>query len=241
MEIEVTFPDGATGTFECEGTITSAWVCRNILEGLTYPLLPFAGDVRTIWDAGANIGATSAFFAHAYPGATVHAFEPASRTRALLTANVAGYPNVEVHPYGLYDVDTELELYEGDESILASVHRRSVNADASERVPLRAAGGVAAALDVPIDLLKVDVEGCEVHVLESLGPERLGQVQVLYVEYDDRAARRRIEDLVRETHELYFGSLLALDQGEVIYVRNDLAEQPEASEHLVELLRARWT
>ena len=86
-----------------------------------------------------------------------------------------------------------------------------------------------------IDVLKVDVEGCEVDVLESLAAV-LPTVKVVYVEYDSRAARRAIEALLLPSHELFSGKVL-LDQGEIVYLRADLADLPAATEHLGELLR----
>lgn len=53
---------------------------------------------------------------------------------------------------------------------MASVIRRMVNLDQSEPVQLRAAGAWAAEQGIDrIDVLKVDVEGCEIEVLTSLG------------------------------------------------------------------------
>jgi FkbM family methyltransferase len=241
MDLAVTLPDGAEITFECEHEIASAWVCKAILEGQTYPLVSFAGDVRTVWDAGANVGATSVFFAHMFPDATVHSFEPTTATRAILERNVADRPRVHVHPFGLLDHDDELELYASGWSGQHSVHRPDDGGEFVERVQLRTAGAVAAELgDVPIDVLKLDVEGCEVEVLESLGPDRLAQVKVLYVEYDHRSSRRRIEQLLGDTHDLFYSSMLLLDQGEMMWLSQDLSDHPDAHALLVDIVRASW-
>lgn len=110
------------------------------------------------------------------------------------------------------------------------------------RAQIRSADEVATELgDGPIDLLKLDVEGSEVQVLESLGSARLAQVQVLYVEYDNRFARRRIEDLVRDSHELFYASMLALDQGEMVYVASHLVDRPGANDALIEILRPQFS
>jgi hypothetical protein len=117
------------------------------------------------------------------------------------------------------------------------VIRRTVNLDESERVELRAAGGWAAEQGIDrIDVLKVDVEGCEIEVLTSLAA-LLPTVKVLFVEYDSRHARRALGRLLDETHELY-GAKMLLDQGECIYLREDLADLDQATEMLGELLAA---
>jgi hypothetical protein len=69
-------------------------------------------------------------------------------------------------------------------------------------------------------VLKVDAEGCEVQILESIR-DLLAGVRVLYVEYDTVEARRQIDRSLESTHELCHGFCL-LDQGEMIYVRRQL-------------------
>ena len=133
--------DGRTIEFECEPTIASHWVARDILAGLTYPWLPFVDDVSVVFDVGANCGATSVYFGHHYPDAVVHAFEPGSPQRAVLERNIADLPNVTVHPLGLHREDQELPLYYGSsDSGMSSVIRTEWHGDEHEVVQLRAAG-----------------------------------------------------------------------------------------------------
>lgn len=235
MQLDILASEGGPLSLECEDTFVSAWVAKSILVGTTYPHLPFLDDVRVVFDVGANCGAAAVHFARHHPSATVHAFEPAAAVRAILERNAAAWPNVVVHPFGLFDRDTHAALYHGAESIMASVHHRSVNADESEDVQLRDAGPWAASEGIErVDVLKVDVEGCEAEVLRSLQP-LLPTVQVLYVEYDSRVARREIDQLLAPTHDLWFARLLALDQGECIYLSSSLVDRPEAREHLIAL------
>lgn len=221
--------------FECADTIASRWVSTEILKGKTYPVLPFVSDVDVVLDAGANCGAASVYFARHYPRAQVHALEPAAEPRAYLERNVAGLGNVSVYPVGLHSVTAEMPLYHGNEdSITGSVFQRSVNLDTSELVQLCSARDWAADHGIDhIDVLKLDVEGCEADVLESL-VDLLPTVKVLYVEYDSRIARRRIASLMDPGHEFYLGSLLTLDQGECIYVSKSLADHPRAKPYLYE-------
>jgi hypothetical protein len=104
-----------------------------------------------------------------------------------------------------------------------------------EYVELRSSGSWAAEQGLDhIDILKVDVEGCELDVLTSLAP-LLPTVKVLFVEYDGRQARRDIDHLLAPTHELYLARMLLLDQGECLYLRKDLADHPGAVERLCEI------
>lgn len=235
MRHEIPVEGGGTVPFECGPGYFSRWMHGEILAGHTYPHLPFLDDVRVVFDVGANCGATSIHFARHHPGATVHAFEPGSEQRAYLERNVAPYPNVQVHPVGLYDRDGEVPLYLGVGSTgLASILPRPDNQEGSEVVVVRTAVTWAREHEIDcIDILKVDVEGVELAVLTSLAP-LLPTVQALYVEYDSRHDRRAIEALVRPTHELFRG-LAFLDQGELVYLRRDLADHPGVSLRLQEL------
>jgi FkbM family methyltransferase len=238
MQLSVALDDGQALDFECADNPVSRRVCEDILKGKTYPYLPFVEDVRVILDVGANCGATTVHLARHYPDADVHAFEPGSAARAFAERNTRGFPNVRVHPIGLFSCDMRTPLYFGDGDLgMASIHRRDVNLGESEVVDIRDARAWTAEQSIGrIDILKVDVEGAEVEVLLSLG-HLLPTVKVLDIEYDSRRARRAIAGLVEGTHELYVGSLL-LDQGEIIYLRRDLADLPAATEHLRRMLMA---
>ena len=223
---------GDTAEFECEPTIASAWVSRDILAGLTYPNLDFVAPVCTIVDVGANCGAASVYWAQRHPDATVHSLEPGSPQRAILERNVARFENVRVHPIGLHDTDQTVPLYFGDgDSGKSSVIRGEWNTDACEDVTLRSAGSWAAENGIDaIDILKVDVEGLEVEVLASLGT-LMSTAKVVHVEYDSAQTRRDIAAMIESTHELFIGKLF-LGQGEITYVRTDIAESPAASHWL---------
>lgn len=238
MQLSVPTDQGDDIAFECAETWVSRWVCEAILQGKTYPLIRFVEDVSVVVDVGANCGATTVFLARCYPDATVHALEPAVEPHSYLARNVADMVQVTTHQIGLDDHDATVPLYHGaEDSITGSTTRRDINVEASEQITLRDARSWAQEHQIEhIDVLKLDVEGCEVAVLESLRP-LLPTVKVLYVEYDSREARRRIDDLLRSTHELYFAMFQALDQGECIYLHRDLADHPDANPQILDLLR----
>jgi FkbM family methyltransferase len=226
---------GEPYAFEVIRGVVSPAVCEGILSGRTYPVLPFIGDVRVVVDAGANCGAASVYFGQHYPDAVVHAVEPASEPLAHLRRNVRGLANVEVHPIGVHSQDQEVPLYHGrDDTGLASIVKGSYHRDSSEIITLRSAAAWAQEQGIKrIDVLKVDVEMCEYEVLKSL-EGYLPEVKVVYLEYGSRDIRRLIERLLDPTHDLYLGEL-SLDQGEVIYLRRDLALLDAAKDRLWEI------
>lgn len=236
MKFTTEADDGTAVDFECADTIVSRWIARDILAGRTYPFLPFVDDVQVVFDVGANCGATTVHFARHYPDAAIHSFEPGSEPHAILLRNAAVYANVRVHPIGFHSVDDVVPLYKGEnDSGMGSVFKRTGNLDESEQVQLRVGGDWAGEHGIErVDVLKVDVEGCEVDVIEGLAG-LLPTVKILYVEYDSRHARRDLERMLDETHELYAG-MAFLDQGECVYLRKDLADLDAAREHVEKLM-----
>jgi len=145
-------------------------------------LLP-AGTVRTVVDVGANEGQTSLAVRQAFPGATVHAFEPVAETFAILQQAVGA--DREVHTNRLA-VSNE-----------PGVVHMQVQAQLSHIVPASLAGAAdvesvqAVTLDdyceqhqiERIEILKTDTEGHDLEVLK--GAKKLftaGKVDWVFVE-----------------------------------------------------------
>ena len=237
MELQVDIDGTETDPvpFDCAATFGSRWAARGILEGRTYPHLPFVDDVQVVLDIGANAGAATRYLAHHRPDAKIYAFEPAAGPRQFLERNVAHLPNVTVHPVGLGREDVEVPLYHGlyDDISGSTIFRPDANRDDTEVIRLRR---TAAWLDEQgldrLDIVKLDIEGTEIEVLEELVPW-LPTIKVLYVEYDSRQARKALGRLLDATHDLYLGVYLTLDQGECTYVRQDVANHPYARPFLL--------
>lgn len=198
---------------------------RGILSGSTYWVPDELTDVRLVLDVGGNVGATSIYFACRFPDAEIHAFEPAEATFRLLARNTAPFPRIHPHHFGLLDEDGEADLYSGAVGPgQASIHRRDDSGDDSERVRLRSAAAWATEQGIDhIDVLKIDTEGCEVAVLESLR-ESLAGVRVVFLEFHSREDRSRIDDLLSPTHDLAVAQQL-YETGDLLYVRADEAEK----------------
>jgi FkbM family methyltransferase len=131
-----------------------------------------------ILDCGAHIGLASLFFARRYPGARITAFEADPTIAAKLARNMKRHipGRVKTVRKAVWvDADGVPFVRSGDDS----GHVTADGRDAAERLPsvcLRKIVGAG-----PVDLLKLDIEGAEFAVLESLGPV-LGNVSRLIVE-----------------------------------------------------------
>lgn len=148
---------------------------------------PRPGD--TIVDIGANIGAFALMIESRARGARVHCFEPGPSTRETLERNVAANglgEYVAVHPYAVSDRRGVVELMRADSpvhrSLFANDYARG-GSDEVETLPL------AEALDLAgggrVDLLKVDVEGAEIEIVEGMDPADWGRVERAVIEYHD--------------------------------------------------------
>lgn len=127
----------------------------------------------TALDIGANLGLVSLrMCARVGPKGQVHAFEPQPRLVTLLNETLARNPNLPLtlHPIALGPENTELEMSvpahnAGGASLVSSVARPG---DRRFSVPVRRLTDYVGTLGlIRIDVIKMDVEGFEAHVLEG--------------------------------------------------------------------------
>jgi FkbM family methyltransferase len=203
-----------------------AEVVRDVLERHEYGGVPHRLLRRppTMLDVGANVGAFAVFARlHYHKAAVVHCFEPFPPSVELLRQNTGPFPGVQVHPFALGDRDGEAPLYvHGELSVCNSLVPGLVASPASEaRVKVRDAGAVWDELGLTeVDVLKLDAEGSEVAILESLG-RRLGSIRFVLAEFHSRRDRRHIDALLGG-FELFGAKFYSVDVGVVKYARADL-------------------
>lgn len=143
-----------------------------------------------IVDCGANIGLASIYFKRRYPQAKVTAFEPDPQLASICRGNLAvnsGTGQVEVKEAAVWTADGTVEfICEGtDSGAIASL-------DEPVQGPVARVPSVRLRdwLDEPVDLLKLDVEGAELPVLDDCR-DRLCNVRALCVELHESNPRRR--------------------------------------------------
>jgi FkbM family methyltransferase len=215
--------------FECIKNRHSIHTARGILSGETYPLIPMVRQVDVVMDVGANCGSASTFFSVQYPGARILSFEPASVPYCVLERNARRRGNIEPFNFGLLDRDDEVPLYSGAATTgTSSVLRRPGTTDRTEPVKLRSTRAVLDEQGISkVDLLKIDTEGCEVPILDSMRALLPG-VQVVYLEFHSERDRRLIDGLLADTHLLGVARVF-FGQGEVAYVSRSLVDTNQGS------------
>jgi FkbM family methyltransferase len=154
--------------------------------------LDFHSDVPSprILDCGANIGLASIYFKRRHPRAKLTAFEADPRLASICRSNVAamaGAEQVDVKEAAAWTVDGTLEFVcEGtDSGAIASL-------DEPIQGPVIPVASVRLRdwLDEPVDLLKLDIEGAELSVLDDCR-DRLGNVRAMCVEVHESNAGQR--------------------------------------------------
>ena len=147
--------------------------------------------LRTIVDAGANIGLASIRFANRFPDARIVAIEPEAANFALLRENVAPYPNIIPVQAALWCTDGEIELLDpglGHWGYMVDAPAPAANVPSRicHRVRAVTVGTLMEAHGLDrIDLLKVDIEGAEREVFaDTTG--WIDRVDAIIVEEHDR-------------------------------------------------------
>jgi FkbM family methyltransferase len=169
-------------------------ILANGEDAFLQKLRPFSP--RTILDVGANIGDWALAALKHLPEATVHAFEIAPATSAKLVENTRGNDGrLEINRIGLSDAEGDVTLYYTP----AADTRSSIVDKAMDLVRAERNASPISELTVPvttgdryiydhglsrIELLKIDVEGAELSVLNGFQDAfQRGVIDVVQFEY----------------------------------------------------------
>ena len=198
----------------------SRCVAREILDGHAYALLPFdvlePDSVTTIFDVGANVGASCIYWLDNYPNARVFAYEPCLDSYSLLCANT-GMLNVVTHGVALGAEDGFTNLYHNVEDDVCNSLTNHKSHGHEKVVIERARHHIFGAADI----VKIDTEGSEYEILADI-EAWLVDIKVLYLEYHSEHHRRLIDELLSRTHTLWCSQSERPHRGTLCVVRNDL-------------------
>jgi FkbM family methyltransferase len=212
-------PDGRR--VRCPRPHSAAVLWREITGGLYAQAIRGLPADGVIVDVGANVGLASIFFTDCVPGVSVLALEPAPACFACLRENVARHaPTVTPISVAAGAAEGTSELvYYPNAPEQSTLHADAEEQVRTSRIFLSRTGmtermrdsliekmfvesravvpvtTVAAVLDryqvASVSLLKVDVEGGELEVLEGVGRDNWERIGRLVVEVHDRAGRLR--------------------------------------------------
>lgn len=170
-----------------------------------------------ILDLGANYGAFALWAAHRWPGALIESYEPHPEVYMGCLKNVNLYAQIKVNNWGIGTPGTRMlnngPNNDGERSFYNIASTRDLGGTECEvRDPLTLP---------PCDLLKMDIEGCEMEVLKPL-IEDGRRPAVILLEYHNHKLRRDIDKLLKD-YELIGGETTTpLGLGVAKYLRADL-------------------
>lgn len=167
---------GFVGTVEDEAKIALEFISRS---GIKIPV---------VLDIGANVGSYSLAIRKFAPEATIFAFEPSSVARKKLVDRFLGDNLLAIVPLALGKTKSKGILWSDTQgSGLASLSKRKLDHfgiyfDQSESVDVVTLDSWANSNKIRPNLIKIDVEGHELDVLEG-GCNTLAQTQVVQFEF----------------------------------------------------------
>ena len=167
------------------------WEARQQFHNVLAKMRP--GDIAI--DCGANVGKFTEQMAAT--GATVYAFEPDPFAFGLLQERLGNAPNVTLINKAVGTEDATVTLYRSpdfesdplESSVSSSVFSTKKNVDARKGIVVDQINILEflSNLDQPVMLLKIDIEGSEIPILEKLlDGELLDKIDHLFVEMHDK-------------------------------------------------------
>lgn len=151
--------------------------------------------VRSVIDAGANVGQFALLMRHLHPDAVIHAFEPFPSSAAVFTRLFAADRLTHLHPHALGaaagEADLHVSRHADSSSLLPITPDQADFAPGTEEVgtvsvPVRRLDDALSDLCLPRPcLLKIDVQGGELAVLEG-AENLLSHLDHVYVEVSFR-------------------------------------------------------
>jgi FkbM family methyltransferase len=137
-----------------------------------------------IIDCGANIGLSILYFKKKYPNSKIIAFEPNPNVFTILRANLEQnhIQGVELYNYCLSDSEGEIEFYinENFGTMEGSVFEER---GGSKKLKVKAVR-LSSYIKEEVDLVKMDIEGAEIKVLDDLKRnDKLNFVNTYLIEY----------------------------------------------------------
>lgn len=151
---------------------------NEVFGGRIYEFLT-SNPCPIIIDCGANMGLSLLYFSKTYPNAEIIAFEPDESVLPFLEKNIHSQEmkNVELHKMAVWNKETELEFYT-DNGLGGRIGTEYENQDPKIIKAIR----LRNFLNRQIDMLKIDIEGSEYHVLQDC-EDMLYKVNHVFLEY----------------------------------------------------------
>lgn len=199
-----------------------------ILNGTSYPLPKFI-DPKIIIDVGANIGAASFYFSETYPNSTIYAFEPAKDLIQILKKNLKTNNNVEIINKAVSNKNEKhskffIDYYNYDGSSLYKEYHQTNNLDLDKYEIVETIDLFNFCLENnirEIDILKVDAEGSEFEIIETLIKNEV-DIKLLYCESHNKKNYKKISELLKDSFNIKKDLIKNNESHDTIYLSKKL-------------------
>ncbi len=140
-------------------------------------------DISCVVDFGSNIGVSAGYFLTRNNDVKVYLFEPLPENIAKLKTNLEGFEN----RYELSDVAVGLENGTADFGFETTGRYGGLQSNLPKTVQVQVCKAEEVVSEIlekegRIDILKIDVEGLEIAIIESLSPDSLKKIDSIYAE-----------------------------------------------------------
>lgn len=218
---------GVKQPFWVRGGTMDATIAELVLCDASEYRVPVDIEPEVICDVGANIGATSVYFALRYPNARIVCFEPLPENLDVLHRNLAPFADrVTIVPAGLgARPGTFTYHYSDDPANLGGGTFCGIGCDAmrSVKLPVTTLADALRACGVDkIDLLKLDAEGAEHGILLGTRRDVLANVEVVIGELHG-VNDWEVCELLSGTHQLSMNKALGRSCFPFVAVRKSAA------------------
>jgi FkbM family methyltransferase len=156
------------------------WYIHGLNEIFVEEVYKFNSSKKSpnIIDCGANIGLSVLYFKRLFPESQITAFEADAEIAKILTKNLSSFrlDDVNIISKAVWNENTTL-LFKSDGSVGGQITN-----DISEQATKIETVRLKDYLTVPVDFLKIDIEGAEYEILIDC-KDNLHDVQNIFVEY----------------------------------------------------------
>jgi len=180
-------------------------VFEEVFRDLDYKIVDtqIAGAGNLIIDIGAHIGCFSLYCRCLNSSVKILAYEPEAENFNNLKENIRknNFHDIQVKNLAVSDRDGQKNIYISDDS-----HNHSLIKEIEHTNELKVQTiGINRILDRQelVDLIKIDCEGAEFEIIQTITPENFKKIKTLYIEYhefNDRQNHQTLVDILKKNN-----------------------------------------
>jgi FkbM family methyltransferase len=177
--------------------------------------IPVNGTDLKILDIGANIGGFSVWASYRWPGSQIYAYEPVFSNFDLLKENTKGItPQIELNNVAVSNSISTRTMYLGKHNCgEASFYKTNEQSDNTIEVETIDASSLPKA-----DIIKIDTEGSEVTIIESI----LFNPAVYMLEYHSEDDLKKIDEMLLSIYNKIANPSNHPNRGTVKYISKNI-------------------